>query len=169
MTAPTDLSQYFRAGVGIAVVDESDRLLVLERDDVPGAWQLPQGGLEAGETPVEAARRELWEETRISWQQVKLLGEHPHWLAYELPRESWTTKTGRGQVQRWFVVRLVDSVPSIDIDAPDPETDRPESRAFTWMSLKELLDQATAFREPLYEQLVEYIRSLRSTNPRRSG
>lgn len=93
-----NMSQYFRAGVGIMVVNDDRCVLALERYDVPGAWQLPQGGLEESEEPLQAARRELWEETRIHWDQVVLLYEHPWWLAYELPPDSWTANTGRGQV-----------------------------------------------------------------------
>jgi putative (di)nucleoside polyphosphate hydrolase len=92
-------SQFFRANVGVAVLNDEGHLLAFERYDVPGAWQLPQGGLDEGEEPLEAARRELREETRLTWDQVELLGEHPRWLAYELGAEQRTRDTGRGQVQ----------------------------------------------------------------------
>src|SRR4051812_39346551 len=123
-------SQYFRAAVGIVVLDARGLVLSLERRGVPGAWQLPQGGLEPEEAPVDAARRELLEETGLRWEETVLLGEHPRWLAYELPPEARSGKTGRGQVQRWFVVRLRDGSPRLDIGQPAPGSANPEFAAF---------------------------------------
>ena len=67
--------QFFRASVGIAVLNSAEQILALERYELPGAWQLPQGGLDEGEEPADAARRELREETGIEWEQVELLGD----------------------------------------------------------------------------------------------
>ena len=64
-----------------------------------------------GEEPVDAAGRELAEETGQRWDQVELLGEYPEWLAYELDADMRGPDTGRGQVQRWFYVRLADQAP----------------------------------------------------------
>jgi hypothetical protein len=66
-------SQFFRANVGIAVLDDEGRVLVLERYELAGAWQPPQGGLGEGEEPEQAARRELFEETGLNWDQVECL------------------------------------------------------------------------------------------------
>ena len=95
-------SRYFRAGVGAVVLDPRGRVLVLERADVPGAWQFPQGGLDAGETPLEAARREAEEETGIPAKALRLVGQYPDLLAYELPEAAQSPRTGIGQVQYWF-------------------------------------------------------------------
>ena len=96
------------------------------------------------------------------------MGEHPRWLAYELPSDRWTTKTGRGQVQRWFVVRLVDVNARIVLEANDPDTGDPEFRAFQWMSLGDLLSQAAPFRQALYEDVAGYTRSLLNADTLRS-
>ena len=80
--------QRFRAGVVIVVRHhDDDRVLAFERTDVPGAWQLPQGGIDKGEEPIDAARRELAEETGLGADDVELVGEYPEWVVYELPAE----------------------------------------------------------------------------------
>ncbi|MFW6089679.1 MAG: NUDIX domain-containing protein, partial [Gemmatimonadota bacterium] len=94
--------EYFRAGVGALIVDGSGRVLACERADVPGAWQLPQGGLRSGEDPLEGALREVEEETGVARGELELLDRHPEPLVYELPPEARSPKTGRGQVQYWF-------------------------------------------------------------------
>ena len=100
-------SRYFRAGVGAVVLDPRGRVLVLERADVPGAWQFPQGGLDDGETPLAAARREAEEETGIPAGALRLLGRYPDPLAYELPKAAQSKRTGMGQVQ--YLVLLPDA------------------------------------------------------------
>ncbi len=143
--------QIFGANVGIILVNEKGEVLVLERVKIPGAWQLPQGGLEQNEEPIAAARRELWEETGISSDQVELIAECPDWLAYELPREMWNTKTGRGQVQKWFLFRLRNEGTKIVLDADDEI----EFRAWRWMKLSELAEITVVFRRDIYRKLAK--------------
>jgi len=108
-------SQFFRANVGVVVLNAEGEVLALEREGYAGSWQLPQGGLEVGEEPADAARRELGEETGLRWDQLQLLGEYPEWLAYELDEDMRGPDTGRGRVQIWFYVRLVDPAAGIDV------------------------------------------------------
>ena len=140
--------QFFRAGVGAVITDGKGAVLALERSDVPGAWQFPQGGIDEGETPLEAVRREVFEETGIAPASLTLIHEVPEWLAYELPAESRRKKTGWGQTQRWFFFRY-EGDPD-DLDLPEGEF-----RAYRWTTLPELARETVAFRRPVYARLAE--------------
>jgi len=156
-------SQFFRANVGIAVLDADGRVLAFEREAHAGSWQLPQGGLEVGEEPADAARRELAEETGLRWDQVRLLGEHPDWLAYELDADKRKPDTGRGQVQKWFYLRLADPAAVIDFSGIDERKGTREFSASAWMTFDELLGKSVAFRRRVYQQVAEYATGLRAT------
>jgi putative (di)nucleoside polyphosphate hydrolase len=141
--------QFFRASVGAIIRGPNDHILALERSDVPGAWQLPQGGLDAGEEPIEAVLREISEETGIGPAQLTLVAQAPELLAYELPLEFRNAKTDRGQVQYWF---LCDYDDTTAIRLPE----QGEFRAWQWTTFEALLGKVVAFRRPVYTRLAEY-------------
>lgn len=146
-------SEFFRAGVGLVIVDTSNRVLAFERSDVRDAWQLPQGGVDQDEEVVDAARRELLEETGIPWSTVELVGEHPVWLGYELPESSRSSKTERGQVHRWLLLRF--TAPETDVDLDRATGDR-EFSDYRWMTFDELLDSTWHVRRPVYVELARH-------------
>lgn len=140
-------SAYFRANVGALVTDQRGWVLVLRRRGVAqGGWQMPQGGIERGEAPQDALWRELAEETGLARAEVELVSELPRWIAYELPRELQSEKTGLGQVQRWFVLRARPGA--------RPAPDGVEFEAFEWVEPAEVLARAVAFRLPVYEEVL---------------
>jgi len=111
-------SEYFRAGAGAVIIKERYLVLAFRRsstdDDV---WQCPQGGLNAGEDPLEAAYREVSEETGIRKRDLKHLGSYPEPLAYELPPHDWSEKTGRGQVHHWYFFEFRGSYNAVDVSS----------------------------------------------------
>jgi 8-oxo-dGTP pyrophosphatase MutT (NUDIX family) len=87
-------TQTFRAAVGAIILNENGKVLSFERMDISDAWQLPQGGLHEDETPLEAVKREVLEETGIEPKYLELLGTESRLLAYELPEEARSRETG---------------------------------------------------------------------------
>merc|ERR1711924_234331 len=107
--------QKYRKNVGLCVLDESTGLVFAARrvDDDSGAWQMPQGGIDRGEDPREAAARELQEETGISPDHVEFVAELDGWLHYDFPtsvkqriKKRFKKKVYRGQKQKWFLLRF---------------------------------------------------------------
>ena len=145
--------QYFRAGVGAVILNKMGLILALERIDVSGAWQLPQGGLEPFEEPIRAAYREVTEETGIAETELEFLDAYPEPIAYELPVNARTRKTGRGQVQYWFLFRFNGDNDTIDIKSGG------EFRAWKWMIFQSLLHTVVEFRKPLYRKLADHFAS----------
>lgn len=137
---------HFRAGV-IAVVRRGDgKVLAFERSDLSGEWQLPQGGLERGETYEIAAWRELEEETGLTDRHVRLVDEYDGYTVYAWP--SWMRREGRlGQVHRWFFFEPVE-------EPLTPRPDGSEFTAWTWMDPGELIERVVHFRKAPYRQVL---------------
>jgi putative (di)nucleoside polyphosphate hydrolase len=140
-------AEYFRAGAGAVIIDGKGMVLALERTAIRGAWQLPQGGLKKGEEPLDAAYREIEEETGIVKGDLELLATAPEPLVYELPPGGRSDKTGRGQVQYWFLFRFHGSDGSINVERGG------EFRAWRWLPLSELIGLTVEFRSPVYRRL----------------
>jgi putative (di)nucleoside polyphosphate hydrolase len=147
--------------VGVLILDDDGRALAFERYGFPRAFQLPQGGMEDGEEPIEAMWRELYEETGLAQAHVVVLGEVPEWLGYELPPTARSKKTGRGQVHRWFMLRARTRDLPIDLGVGG----HAEFRSWRWVDLDELAEQVAPFRQPVYRRLAQ----LASTAPFAGG
>ena len=148
----TPRAQTFRAGVGAVIVNKNGKVLGLERKDIPGAWQLPQGGLE-DESPLEAIKREVHEETGIEASDLELLSTESRLLAYELPLEARSQKTGRGQVQYWFLFRFTGQDEAITLG------DKKEFSAWKWMPMDKLAAKVVSFKQPVYHELARDFKS----------
>ena len=142
-------TQTFRAGVGAVILGKKRKVLAFERKDIPGSWQLPQGGLDKDESPLEAVKREVYEETGIKASDLELLSTASKLLAYELPEEARTKKLGRGQVQYWFLFRFIGQDEAITLG------DEKEFRAWKWMSMDKLAAKVVSFKQVVYQELVK--------------
>ena len=137
----------FRAGVVAVILRDDGDVLAFERADVRGAWQLPQGGIDAGEEPGETAWREVAEETGLGPAELELVAEYPEWIAYEVPAERRLRKTGLGQVQRWFLFRARH-------DSIEPAPDQREFVDWRWVSPAWLIEHVVEFRRAGYERVL---------------
>ena len=146
------LSQTFRANVGAVILNADGLVLALERKKIPGAWQFPQGGLDEGEEPLGAIKREILEETGIQEARLELLSSIPNWLAYEYPEEVRRQKGWRGQVQKWFLFRFK------GLDQEITLGDQKEFKAWKWITMHELFPKVVPFKQPVYQELVEYFK-----------
>jgi putative (di)nucleoside polyphosphate hydrolase len=137
---------HFRAGVVAAIRRSDGRILAFERSDLSGEWQLPQGGIETGESPVAAVWRELAEETGLDERDVRLVDEHAEWTVYAWPT-SMRDSERIGQVHRWFFFEPVG-------DWIEPTPDGKEFRGWRWMQPDELIDRVVDFRKGPYRQVL---------------
>jgi putative (di)nucleoside polyphosphate hydrolase len=151
----------YRPCVGVMVINAAGRVFVGKRRDGPEhvdathSWQMPQGGVDPGEDPWPAARRELREETNI--RSVKKLGEIEEWLSYDIPRDivgqAWKGKY-RGQTQKWFAVRFTGEDREIDIAHPAGGHE-PEFTDWRWERMEKLPELIIPFKRPVYERVVK--------------
>jgi len=139
----------YRPAVGIMLLNRDGLVFVGRRIDMPerlAAWQMPQGGIDPGETPRQAALRELGEE--VGTDRAEILAESRAWLRYDLPAEIAGRMWGgrfRGQRQKWFAMRFTGHDADIDI-----ATEHPEFDAWRWAAPAELPELIVPFKRPLY-------------------
>jgi putative (di)nucleoside polyphosphate hydrolase len=152
MTDPASLP--YRPCAGVMLLNREGRVFVGQRlDSTLEAWQMPQGGIDPGEDALEAAFRELWEETGVARHHAELIAEAPEELQYDLPDDLvgkvWKGKW-RGQRQRWFLLRFLGEDGDIDI-----ATAHPEFRAWRWAEPGDLPELIVPFKRALYTRLLE--------------
>jgi putative (di)nucleoside polyphosphate hydrolase len=155
---PRDLP--YRPCVGITLLNRAGRVFIGRRRNGPEhvdaahAWQMPQGGVDPGENPRQAALRELYEETNI--RSVERLGEIKGWLTYDIPAEiigqAWGGKY-RGQKQKWYALRFTGDEREIDIAHPG-RGHKPEFLAWRWEPIANLPALVVPFKRKVYEQVV---------------
>ena len=147
----------YRLGVGAVLLDARGRVFVAQRIDTPGAWQMPQGGIDTGEDPSVTVVRELQEE--IGTDKAEIIAETAEWLTYDLPDDIrakvWKGRY-RGQKQKWFALRFTGKDKDIDLAAHK----HPEFSTWRWADLADLPDLIVPFKRPLYEQIVEAFQHL---------
>lgn len=147
----TDVPEFYRPNVGLMLIGPGRRIFVGRRLNQPDAWQMPQGGVDKGETPLEAAFRELGEE--IGTAKALLLRESRDWVTYDVPAAMhpphWKGRW-RGQAQKWFALGFTGRDADIDLAAHDREFD-----AWRWASARELPELIVAWKRPVYEAVLK--------------
>jgi putative (di)nucleoside polyphosphate hydrolase len=163
----TDLP--YRPCVGVALANPTGEVFIghrrRKRNDEAldqRSWQMPQGGIDAGEPPLDAARRELWEETNI--RSIELIAELPEWLSYDLPEEALGRWAGRyrGQSQKWFLFRFVGRDSEIDVRFPAAGAHDAEFDAWRWERFERLPDLVVPFKRKVYETVASIFAPLAS-------
>lgn len=145
----------YRPNVGLAVFHRSGLVFLGKRVaiDGPYAWQMPQGGVDPGETPLDAAYRELEEEIGVTAAHVDLLEEAPDWYFYDFPEDIRARlKSGkfRGQRQKWFAFRFKGRDSDVRLDAHDREFSD-----WRWAPLETAPQLVIPFKRATYEQIAQ--------------
>lgn len=145
------LTDKFRACVGALIINNNGEILSCQREDQEHIWQAPQGGIEIKESPYDAVLREVYEETGIKERCLTLIKEHPDWLTYELPKQLYRIKFGRGQTQKWFLFRFKGSDQDISLHRATSH----EFIAYKWLSFQELKPLLSPIKIKVYIKLYE--------------
>ena len=144
-----------RNGVGVIVLNNENKVFVGKRKDNPvDKWQMPQGGVETGESYLSAMKRELYEETSI--KSIEILKEINGFFEYELPKNLvgiiWKGKF-RGQKQKWFITRFIGNENEINL-----KTKNPEFIEWKWIVPDELPKTIVDFKKKMYAELLETLK-----------
>jgi len=147
----------YRPCVGIMLFNPDGKVFVGKRiDQTVEGWQMPQGGIDKGETPKEAALRELQEE--IGTDKAEIIGEMQDWITYDLPAHlvglAFHGKY-RGQRQKWFALRFTGSDADIDLTSHEPEFS-----AFQWVDLQALDGLIVPFKREAYKRVIAAFKNL---------
>jgi putative (di)nucleoside polyphosphate hydrolase len=165
MTLPIRENLPYRDCVGVAVFNSAGLVFAGRRmpEDDPedsgernAPWQMPQGGIDKGESPIEAAWRELYEETSI--KTAELITEAPGWIHYDLPDEALGIALKgkfRGQRQRWFAFRFLGDESEINVTAPGGGKHTAEFDMWRWEQLERMPDLIVPFKRLAYLEVVK--------------
>ena len=144
----------FRPNVGIVVANGGAHVLWARRVGGRDAWQFPQGGIRANETPDDALYRELHEEIGLEPAAVRVLARTRGWLRYRLPerlRRRDSSHTFVGQKQKWFLLRMLGDDRDVRLDA----SSNPEFDAWRWVSYWYPVGQVVAFKQQVYRRALK--------------
>ncbi|WP_146584780.1 RNA pyrophosphohydrolase [Puniceibacterium confluentis] len=151
---PDDIAKLpYRPCVGVMLMNAAGEVFVGQRiDNDTAAWQMPQGGVDDGEAPQDAALRELREETGVPAELVTVAAETEDWIPYDLPHDIvpriWKGRF-RGQEQKWFLLRFHGTDADVNI-----ATDHPEFSEWRWLPPSELVANIVPFKREVYTRVL---------------
>jgi putative (di)nucleoside polyphosphate hydrolase len=143
--------QGYRANVGMILINKCQDVFWAGRVGQPNAWQFPQGGIDAGETPEEALYRELYEEVGLQPSDVRLLAESKSWFTYKLPRKYMRFHSKPlcvGQKQKWFILEFIGDEKSINFN----QDEKPEFDRWHWVDYWHPVENVISFKRRVYKQ-----------------
>lgn len=142
----------YRLNVGLIIVNTYGKVLICKRKN-SNQWQFPQGGIDKGESPIEAAKREIFEEVGIKPSKIKVLGKIKDWVKYEIPKElakkSFKKKGIVGQKQKWFIFKIKSEACISFVNDPDNEFDD-----FAWVSYWHPIALIVSFKKEVYRNVL---------------
>ena len=142
----------YRLNVGLIIVNTYGKVLICKRKN-SNQWQFPQGGIDKGESPIEAAKREIFEEVGIKPSKIKILGKIKDWVKYEIPKElakkSFKKKGILGQKQKWFIFKIKSEACITFVNDPDNEFDD-----FAWVSYWRPIALIVSFKKEVYRNVL---------------
>ena len=142
----------YRLNVGLIIVNTYGKVLICKRKN-SNQWQFPQGGIDEGELPIEAAKREIFEEVGIKPSKIKVLGKIKDWVKYEIPKElakkSFKKKGIVGQKQKWFIFKIKSEACISFVNDPDNEFDD-----FAWVSYWHPIALIVSFKKEVYRNVL---------------
>ncbi len=143
----------YRPNVGIMLMNKKGKIFAAHRADTrEKAWQMPQGGIDAGEDPLKAAKRELFEETGV--KSVSLIAESKEWYSYDFPSDvhfvSEKKKSFAGQTQKWFLFLFEGNESEINLNRPHPEFND-----WRWEDAENMPELIVDFKKSVYERIVK--------------
>lgn len=150
----------YRKNVGLIVLNKKNQLLICKRKD-KSAWQFPQGGIDAGESDINALFRELFEEVGINKNQVDIISKSNHWYYYDIPmgykHRPKSLKNFKGQKQKWYLLKAKSDI-KINLSNQQPQEFIDYKWASYWFALTKVVEfKKEVYRNVLTEFLPKYI------------
>ncbi len=158
-----DKTRLYRPNVGIMIINANKKVWLGLRSDAhlytDCATQMPQGGIDKGETPEQAAWREMYEEVGLTPKTAKLIAETPEWLYYDFPdyvMKRMPTNPFTGQRQKWFLFMLTGTDKDFNLHVYKHD----EFSSFEWMDLEQIPDNVVAFKQEVYRQVCAHFKPI---------